>query len=565
MTGKTAHPALQDLYDRVHLGLARGGALLHEAERTVIDRLLGLDPDAALLLARLAGRRGPAWRLPDLKAAGVDRLDAAVSALVAVGLVDHEVPDADRLQRATRDQLVAGCRRLGLSPRGTREVLASALAEHPDWDDAPWIRLAEAPLLLRLFRWATLQVRPDASTPVLDRMGVVRWYSYPPTAGSILPHRAAWDAWEQLVERWDALTGEDVLRALDAESWPPGGLDLRRALGERGLELADALRREGHFVDAAALLEGLAARPGRWRDEAVLRRVRLLARQRQPADARAVALAAGLDDPASRRALERTLRGLQGGAGGLVPSPPLARAADRELRLDGCASDALRPRFGEHHETVEAAVIRALSGVGRRALFAEGGLWRTVLGLLFAEVMFTPVDGQLPVPYLSGPLDWGTPAFVARRADAVAAVWAEVEAGHAPRRLADAATRLAGTVIRGVRWDLASADDLVAVAAAMPGAALRALLEPLLLHGSRAARGLPDLVVLPGARHRLAGAFPSALPEALCFVEVKTPNDALRDEQAVWHDRLLRAGLVVERWQVSAAQPRSASLDAAYR
>jgi hypothetical protein len=395
-------------------------------------------------------------------------------------------------------------------------------------------------------------------------MGVVRWHSYPTTAGSILPDRASWDAWERLVDRWEALSGEDVLSALDAESWPPGGLDLRRSLGDRGLLLADAHRRAGELAEANALLEGLAARPGRWRDEAVLRRVRLLAKQR-PAEARGVALAAALEDPASRRALERTLRGLPGGAGGWVPSPPLARATDRELRLEARASDALRPRFGEHHETVEAAVIRALGGVGRRALFAEGGLWRTILGLLFAEVMFTQVDGQLPVPYLAGPLDWGTPAFVARRAEAVAAVWAEVESGAAPFRLAEAMTRLAGTVIRGVRWDVATADELVAVAGAMSGTALRALLEPLLSHGSRAARGLPDLVVLPGARERLSGAFPSVLPSELFFVEVKTPNDALRDEQAVWHDRLLRVGFVVERWQVSAVQPRSASLEAAYR
>ncbi|MBW1877749.1 MAG: VRR-NUC domain-containing protein [Deltaproteobacteria bacterium] len=80
------------------------------------------------------------------------------------------------------------------------------------------------------------------------------------------------------------------------------------------------------------------------------------------------------------------------------------------------------------------------------------------------------------------------------------------------------------------------------------------ILETLLREGWRAARGLPDLVVLPGPRIRLPGAMPSRLGEGLVLAEVKGPTDSVRDEQAAWFDRLLGAGAKVELWQVSAGR-----------
>ncbi|HMV67823.1 MAG TPA: VRR-NUC domain-containing protein, partial [Myxococcota bacterium] len=230
--------------------------------------------------------------------------------------------------------------------------------------------------------------------------------------------------------------------------------------------------------------------------------------------------------------------------GGWPPDPPLRAARARDVRLVG-ERTAQGPRFGG--ATVEPAVAGWLVEQGREVIVSEGQAWRTLLALLFVDVMFMPVDGQLPVPLLAGPLDWGTPAFAQRRAEAVDAVWASLEAGEGPARVLSGWERWQGVRLRGARWEVASASQLAALAAA-PG--LRAVLEPLLLGGSRAARGLPDLVVLPGPAVRLSGAFPSGLSERLTLVELKTENDALRDDQAAWHDRLARAGLDVELWRV---------------
>jgi hypothetical protein len=199
---------------------------------------------------------------------------------------------------------------------------------------------------------------------------------------------------------------------------------------------------------------------------------------------------------------------------------------------------------------VEPAVADLVSSRGRTALFAEGPLWTTLFALLFADAYFLPVPGALPVPFLAGPLDVGRPDFARRRPVAVARVLDAVGAGEAPERIREADERLRGTWLSGAAWKRASADQLVAIAEGMRPTSLRVVLETLLREGWRAARGLPDLVVLPGPPVRLPGAMPSRLEGGLVLAEVKGPTDSVRDEQAAWFDRLLRAGARVELWQV---------------
>lgn len=537
------HPAVADLQARVRLALAHAGGLLLPAEAAVAERLLGLTGEPALLLARLAGRRATAWRVPELRAAGVEAPEAALEALG--DLVDGGVPWDERARLARVDVLAAGCQRLGLPHKGRREALVERLLGAEGWDDAPWTRLGCAPLLLRLDRWATFELWPDPAKAVLERLGVMRWASYPTTAGALVPDRAAWDRWEALVEGWEALDDAAAIATIDELAWPPGGLDLRGALAARLLDRAAQHARGGDLAAAEAALRGLAAASSPERGEASVRLVRLLAGAGRTAEAAAEArVARGGLAPGEERALARAARRL----GGWAPEEPGLAPRDRDLRLPGERTPQ-GPRFGGL--AVEPAVVRLLQEHGRSAVISEGQLWRTILALLFAEVMFLPVEGQLPVPFLAGPLDWGTPRFAAQRAAAVADVWAEVDAGRAGAAVRAAWERWSGVRLRGARWELATPEQLAVICEALPPAALRALLAPLLDGGSRASRGLPDLVVLPGPAVKLPGAFPSALGEGLTLVELKTENDVVRDEQAAWFDRLLRAGVAVELWRVS--------------
>jgi Fanconi-associated nuclease 1 len=154
------------------------------------------------------------------------------------------------------------------------------------------------------------------------------------------------------------------------------------------------------------------------------------------------------------------------------------------------------------------------------------------------------------VPRLDGPLDLGTPHFAARRADPVAGILAAIRAGEAGDRVLAADIRWRGTRLRGAAWGLFARAELVALARGLPPAGLASVMEALLRYGWRATRGLPDLVVLPGAETKLAGAFPSILPGGVVLAEIKGPGDTLRPDQRIWADRLVRAGIRAEWWSV---------------
>jgi hypothetical protein len=199
---------------------------------------------------------------------------------------------------------------------------------------------------------------------------------------------------------------------------------------------------------------------------------------------------------------------------------------------------------------VEDAVLAVLDGLGRRALRAEGAPWSTLVAVLCAELWFLPVDGALPVRFLAGPLDLGTPGFRRARSTAVDDLLAAIDRGEAPDRIRAADPVWRGVRLAGARWDLVDPEVLVALAEGIGPRGLRTVVEALLDHGPRAAAGLPDLVLLPGAPVKIEDAHPSRVPQHLVLIEVKGPGDTVRDEQSVWHDRLVRAGVPVELWEV---------------
>ena len=77
------------------------------------------------------------------------------------------------------------------------------------------------------------------------------------------------------------------------------------------------------------------------------------------------------------------------------------------------------------------------------------------------------------------------------------------------------------------------------------GAFIAAVLSRFLRLGWAAARGLPDLLVLPGPGSRLSYALPSGLPESAFLAEIKGPTDTVRDSQRLWHEHLMNQHIYV--------------------
>jgi hypothetical protein len=263
------------------------------------------------------------------------------------------------------------------------------------------------------------------------------------------------------------------------------------------------------------------------------------------------AASAGADD-VDRLAIARAGRRVARALGrAWPPDPPLRRPETRSLALARADVVGSRPLYavGDDALTIEAAVVARLAVAGRAAVHGEGGLWRTILGLLLGPATFLPVDGQLPAPRLPGPLDASSSRFAARRAAAVWALVGDVCAGAAAARLRAGHAWIDGRVVTGVDPAL-DVDVLAALVDALGPAGLLAILRPLLASGARAAAGLPDLVILPGPPTRVEGLHPSRVADRVVLVEVKGEHDTERDAQRVWFDRLLAAGVDVELWRI---------------
>jgi len=552
------NPAVADLFDVVDRALSRGGALLTAGERRVVDRIRALEGDAAVAYARLTARVPSVYEVRRLTIADVIDVPGALDALARVDLVDEVVTWEDRARAMRRDDLARVLRELGLPPRGRRETLLAHLRGARGFTAARFVRVRHRRLVRRLERWAFLEPFPDRAKLVMDRIGVVRWPSYPLTSGTVLPtSRRRWLAWERLADRLEGqgppLTPREALDALaDGTARAPGRLDLRRLLRRELMAVGHAREREKRHDEARRIYRRLVEE-----GDAPLPEVAFRWAQALMADGRATealellgtarAEAEGADRMVIVRAMRRIARSL---GRGVAPDPPLRHPPRREVRLPRQESLETRPRWGPEGRTIEAAVCRWLRQQGRRARHGEGRPFSTMFALLFADVLFMPVPGALPVRYLTRPLDFGTEAFRERRRDAIDEVWAGVRRGEAPSRIRDAWHRWSGVRLVGANWAHATLPELLALAQHLEPDGLRAILEPMLGPGTRHHAGLPDLVVWPGPAVRLPEALPSRLGEGLCLVEIKGPTDRLRDPQRVWLDRLVRAGVRTELWEV---------------
>ncbi len=543
------HPAVEDLRDWIHLGRDLLAHVLTPEELALSEAVLALPDEPALVFARLAWRVATVHRVPELKLPGVEEPEAALAVLQAEGLLTSEVPWPLRVQGATVAVLKAGCRRRGLPVSGRKAALQARLEQLEDWDDAPWVGLLHRQLWWRLARFATLRVHPDPSAAVLERMGRMAWVPYETTGGHVIADRQALGIFETVADHLDALTVPDALAALAWEGWPPGGLDLRRHLAHLLHRAAEELAREGAFEKAHRLADAIASLRPDDLPALRLRQALWLDRQGQveaalPLLEEAASRAGGADALAVARSGRRLARKV---GRSWPPLPPLRKAKEVRLGLRPGEGGGRRPtwRTRQGEGTIEEAVADHLEASGRRALQAEGALWRCVCGLLIADLMFAPVPGQLPVPRMSRPLDLYTPAFLERRAQAWADRRQALLAGRAEAILARHHEAYGPARMSGVRWEAWPVEDLRALAGGVSGAFWVALVERLQQQGRGVTGGLPDLLVLPGEPVRLPHAFPAKVPAELFCIEVKGPTDSLRDTQRIWHDALLAADVPV--------------------
>ncbi|KAF2459758.1 VRR-NUC domain-containing protein, partial [Lineolata rhizophorae] len=197
---------------------------------------------------------------------------------------------------------------------------------------------------------------------------------------------------------------------------------------------------------------------------------------------------------------------------------------------------------------VEQLCLARYAARGWRGLHAEGGVLRTLFGLLMFEVLFGAyVPHVFQTAFQTCPVDLLAEGgcFAAARPAELAGQLARLANGEAEPMLRAvwAAHRPRRTCVVGLDWGFELA-DLCAIVRCFPGEALAAVCRVLAQEYAKRGAGVPDLLLWDEGRGEVM------------FAEVKSENDRLSEAQRLWIHVLTGAGVRVELCKVVASEVR---------
>lgn len=529
------------------------GDLLTPEESGFGEGVVAMSAQAQRLLARLISRKGPLVRVDSLNFREIDDTDAALTHLVAQGFVSWcpEAPAADVARLLTRaelaqcfeDVLAAGAASpLAATENGSCAGPAAAAElradASPGWATArkgetlEWIErsLGDSEVHRRVerrFPWVALDIgerlelyrllffgdrRRDLSTFVLRDLGLARYPEYElARERRLFADRASLDAYVALLGLGDHVDelgstpqAEDAMPVLEA-LWQPHAHRLFERRRSRILNrLGRGLERAREFDAALACYARSSMAPARERRTRILKRL---------GDVDAV-------DRLRRRMRERPVRPQE--------ADFAARFGTRRKRVWPDGTIVLDVPNIDRVEAAAAEVLTAKEGC---AWHLENALPMGLFGLAYWDWVFAPVDGMFINAFQSAPIDLFWPDFLeARRQKCPNPLEADDETLRVDLLARCRAHR--GVANRLVDWRAFDANTLDRLLDGLGMDTVRKLVAFASEDLDNARRGFPDLTVVYG-------------PGRFEFVEVKGPNDRLRDDQYLWIDRLRAADLPV--------------------
>ncbi|EXJ74005.1 uncharacterized protein A1O5_02299 [Cladophialophora psammophila CBS 110553] len=213
--------------------------------------------------------------------------------------------------------------------------------------------------------------------------------------------------------------------------------------------------------------------------------------------------------------------------------------------------------------------------LGYKGYHSEGGILRTIFGLLFHDILFfNPyIPNVFQTAYQTCPLDLHTDSFFSARMPEILARINQISNGEA----VDIAKAVwekeydRRTCIVGVKWDEFEKDDLLELVACWEGQALGTVMLVMAQEYQSRGGGVPDLVLWKvhdqaGQGHYDDDDDDQRKPQHISprqqargevlFAEVKSANDRLSDTQRLWISVLLSAGVKVELCHAVAGEVR---------
>lgn len=178
--------------------------------------------------------------------------------------------------------------------------------------------------------------------------------------------------------------------------------------------------------------------------------------------------------------------------------------------------------------------------LGWKGYHSEGGILRTLFGLLFCDVLFAYIPNVFQTAYQTCPLDLHTDSFYSARISEINARINDIANGDAEKIVSqtwrDHFERR--TCVVGVRWDDYDLDDILEITRCFSGEALGTVMRVMAQEYAARGGGVPDLFLWKPSAEGSDG--------DVMFVEVKSENDRLSDTQRLWISVLLGAGIKVE-------------------
>ena len=512
--------------------LDRYGDILTDEERDFGLRVRALAPDAQRLLARLLGRasaRDGAIREDSLDYAEVADTSGVLAELAARGLVERcpAMPAEAVVGLLTRAEIHRVFWDLDGVRSGTKaDHLERILAANPPvfcrWRVrrfVGWLRFAE-PAVLDLYRLLFFGDRhQDLTTFVLRDLGVHRYepvnlsrdtrqFSDRETLRRFLDLAAADDDVRTLFPmpavdepRADALRATAIAGLVERLWVPLDNRMLERRRSRTLNRLGRGLEREGDFDGALACYARSTLAPARERRMRILHRL---------GDGDGV-------EQLRAQVLKSPWAALEADFATRFARPFRRRAAPVEdLVLTGSAAG------------IEAQALAHLTSGRGIGWHLENHLPMAVFALAYWSWLFAPLPGAFVNAFQTGPTDLYWPDFFKSREE----ICEDPLDERLKPLLKETVRAKAGIANRLFSWQRFTADVAETVAANIPEADLRALVEIVRedLAGKRS--GFPDLTVIYG-------------PGRYEFVEVKGPGDQLQIHQRLWIEALERRGLPV--------------------
>ncbi|KAL5340326.1 VRR-NUC domain-containing protein [Aspergillus crustosus] len=184
---------------------------------------------------------------------------------------------------------------------------------------------------------------------------------------------------------------------------------------------------------------------------------------------------------------------------------------------------------------------------GWKGYHSEGGIIRTLFGLLFYDILFTYIPNVFQSPFQTCPLDLHTDTFYPTRSSLINHRLALLTSPTAASTLLTSTHNTYSPTqpcAIGIDWSF-PLSDLLELIQCFQGEALAAICRIMAQEYSVRGGGVPDLVLWSEEKGEVR------------FVEVKSVNDRLSDSQRLWIHVLLGAGVKVEVCFAVAREVRS--------